>query len=221
MLAAPSFGGGGPRAIIGVSMASAKAAVQPAENVEYSTVVTNMIRNGVNWGIQVSGLGNQLFLTEAPKAHVLNYHLNPKNKVPYTFKDHDNDTGDSTIHETYGWGGLSINSASQRFLNLIGQVTPEQAHGVVSEMRLITVGESTKFHVPSLNRREVQGSPLGIDIIKVLKTGIQPYINTGVANKHIGHAVIARGTLRAPRACFEQAIKAFADKHGVNWEELI
>jgi hypothetical protein len=70
----------------------------------------------------------------------------------------------------------------------------------------ITMGESSDFTIPNM---EFRGTPLGIDVIKVVETGILPVINTAIASRKAGGGMIGAGVARAPLPMFINAIKAF------------
>ena len=58
--------------------------------------------------------------------------------------------------------------------------------------------------------------PTGIDIRLIVETGLAPTINTGIAHKEPGVGQVGAGVVRAPMACFEQALMAFAETVGVS-----
>ena len=89
--------------------------------------------------------------------------------------------------------------------------TPKDAINATLEMYEITFAESKFFTMPSLDFR---GTPTGIDIRKVVKTGILPRVNTGIAHRKPGIGQIGAGLVRPPMACFEQALEAFAELAG-------
>jgi len=231
LLTAPSRGGGGPRAVIGLSMAAAKAALLPAQNVPWSSIVTCMARNGTEWGIQVSGLSDlkgqpDWFLAPSPPATAVNFHgkVGGAPGEVYNQDDRGRDTGDSSIHETIGWGGMALSAASPPFLQMLGNLRVEQGFAYTAEMRRITAGQSQRFRLPILGSSHnsapgapvnQEGCPLGIDLRLVSQTGLTPLIGTGLSHRDVGHSVIARGLLRAPPACFEKATKAFAQKYQI------
>ena len=62
---------------------------------------------------------------------------------------------------------------------------------------------------------DFRGSPIGIDILKVVETGIAPIINTAIACKRPGVGMIGAGISKAPLAMFEEAMVAFAEAHGL------
>jgi hypothetical protein len=184
-----------------ISMASAKSAADPAAHVEFSTVVTAMARNGTEFGIRVSGLGDEWFTAPAPRARGLFF-------PGYSEKDAGLDIGDSTITETVGWGAFTLAGATG-ILSLIGG-TPEEATRNTHDMYRITVGSSPDYRIPVLG---FAGAPVGIDIRKVVETGIVPILDTAIAHKDPGHPNIGTGMVRAPMDCFRKALAAFKEKY--------
>ncbi len=184
-----------------ISMAAAKSVAEPAENVEYSTVVTTMARNGTDFGIRVSGLGDEWFTGPAGEVHGL--------CLPgYSEKDVGRDMGDSTITETVGWGAFVLAGATG-FLTLIGG-THEQAKRHNLQMYQITVGTSPYYRIPVL---EFKGTPMGIDVRKVVETGIVPVCDSAMAHREPGHPIIGTGLSRPPMECFTKALAAFSRKY--------
>ncbi|HWU37338.1 MAG TPA: DUF1116 domain-containing protein, partial [Candidatus Acidoferrum sp.] len=188
---------------LGLSMASGKAIADPAAGIEFSTVVVAMARNGTEFGIRVSGLGEEWFTAPSPRVNGL--------YLPgYSEKDAGCDMGDSAITETVGWGGFVLGGATG-ILSLVGG-TPEEALAYSREMRHITVAASANYRMPVLG---FEGSPIGIDIRKVVQTGITPIIDTAIAHKDPGHSIIGAGLVRAPLECFKKALVAFGKKYGI------
>ncbi len=189
---------------LGLAMACGKAIADPAMGIEYSTVVTAMCRNGVEFGIRVSGLGDEWFTAPAPVVDGL--------YVPgYSAADAGLDMGDSAITETVGWGGFVIGGAPG-ILTLVGG-TPEEALGYSREMKKITVAAHPTYRMPALG---FIGAPIGIDIRKVVQTGITPIIDTAIAHKNPGHPKIGAGLVRAPLECFKKALIAFGRKYSAS-----
>src|SRR3972149_998440 len=172
---------------LGLAMAAGKAIADPARDIEYSTIVTAMCRNGVEFGIRVSGLGDEWFTAPAPAVEGL---LLPG----YSAGDASLDMGDSAITETVGWGGFVLGGAPG-ILNLVGG-TPEQALQHTRDMGEITVATSPNFRMPALG---FEGAPVGIDVRKVVRTGILPIIDTAIAHREPGHPLLGAGLVRAPR----------------------
>lgn len=186
---------------LGLAMASGKAIADPARDIEYSTVVTAMCRNGVEFGIRVSGLGDEWFTAPSPKVDGLYI-------TGYKDEDAGLDMGDSAITETVGWGGFVLGGAPG-ILTLVGG-TPEQALAYTREMKNITVTRHPQYLMPALN---FEGAPLGIDIRKVVQTGITPIIDTAIAHKDPGYPKIGGGLVRAPVECFKKALVRFGQKY--------
>lgn len=186
---------------LGLAMAAGKAIADPAHGVEYSTVVTAMCRNGVEFGIRVSGLGDEWFTAPAPVVDGL--------YLPgYSAEDAGLDMGDSAITETVGWGGFVLGGAPG-ILSLVGG-TPDEALAYSREMRQITVATHPTYRMPALG---FVGTAIGIDIRRVVQTGITPIIDTAIAHRDPGHPKIGAGLLRAPLDCFKKALIAFGQRY--------
>ncbi len=188
---------------LALAMASGKAAADAASGIEYSTIVTAMARNGTEFGIRVSGLGSEWCTAPSPRIEGL--------YLPgYTAEDAGRDMGDSAITETVGWGGFVLGGAPG-ILSLVGG-TPEAALQYSRDMREITIAASPTYRMPVF---AFEGSPVGIDIRKVVRTGILPIIDTAIAHKEPGHPIIGAGLVRAPQECFENALMAFGRRYGL------
>ena len=183
------------------AMAAQKATADAAHGIEYSTLVTTIARNGVNVGIRVSGLGDQWFTAPAPPVDGLYF-------TGFSAADANPDIGDSAIMETCGLGGLAM-AAAPAVVRFLGAGTYRDALRYTSDMYEITAGENPHFAMPNLDFR---GTPMGIDIRKVIETGITPVINTAIASNKAGVGMIGAGVARAPLAMFEEALLAFAEK---------
>ncbi|HYB42195.1 MAG TPA: hypothetical protein VEL75_10530, partial [Candidatus Methylomirabilis sp.] len=114
------------------------------------------------------------------------------------------------IVETVGLGGFAM-AASPAVAGFLGRGGLREAIATTEEMAEICLGEHPHFRIPALDDR---GSPVGIDIRKVVETGIAPLINTGIAGAVPGTGQIGAGVVRAPIGCFEAALDAFADRVG-------
>jgi hypothetical protein len=182
-------------------MASCKASLDPARNIEGSTMVTVMSRNGTDWGIQVSGLGDEWFIAESPVPDVL---LFPGFKK----EDVGRDIGDSSIMETAGLGGLAIAAAPAIIKFVGGNVKLAVSKNLA--MYEITIGENNVYQIPYFDFR---GTPTGIDIRKVVEKNVAPFIDTGVAHKNAGVGQVGAGLIDAPMEVFKKAVVAFAKKY--------
>jgi len=183
-------------------MATAKASLDAARNIEGSTMVVVMARNGTDFGIQVSGLGDEWFVG---KAEV------PPNALyfpGFTKDDANPDIGDSSITETAGWGGFAI-AAAPAIVQFTGG-TPQEALNKTRLMYEIAVGENNTYQIPYLNFR---GTPTGIDISLVVEKGIVPFIDTGIAHKNPGVGQVGAGLVDAPMDVFIKALEGFVKKY--------
>ena len=184
-----------------ISMAACKASLDPTRNVKGSTMVTVMSRNGTDWGIQVSGLGEEWFTTESPIPNAL---LFPGFKK----EDVGRDIGDSSILETAGLGGMAI-AAAPAIIRFVGG-NVRYAINRNLEMYEITITENNVYQIPYFDFR---GTPTGIDIRKVVEKNITPLIDTGVAHKDAGIGQVGGGLVDAPIEAFKKALIRFANKY--------
>jgi len=183
-------------------MAACKGMVDAAHGIEGSTIVTVMARNGTDFGIRVSGLGDRWFTAPVAVPQGLYF-------PGFKAEDASGDIGDSTITETAGIGGFAMASAPAIVTFVSG--TPKDALNATMEMYEITHAEHKYFTMPPLDFR---GTPTGIDIRKVVEKGITPRVNTGIAHKEAGVGQVGAGLVRPPMAMFETALVAFANEYG-------
>jgi len=181
---------------LNANMAACKLMTAAGEGVPHSTLVTTMARNGVDFGIRVSGCGERWFVTPAPVPDGLYF-------PGYGPEDANPDLGDSAITETAGIGGFAM-AAAPAVVGFVGG-TPADAMAYTVEMADITLARSRDFQLPPLR---FLGSPTGIDLRKVLDTGSAPVIDTGIAHRRPGVGQIGAGIARAPIACFVEALAA-------------
>jgi hypothetical protein len=197
------FLGDNALSVLNPVMAACKAMVDAAHGVEGSTIVTVMARNGTDFGIRVSGLGDRWFT--APVAVPKGLYF-----PGFTAEDSSGDIGDSTITETAGIGGFAMASAPAIVTFVSG--TPKDAINATMEMYEICYAEHKYFTIPPLDFR---GTPTGIDVRKVVEKGITPRVNTGIAHKDAGVGQVGAGLVRPPMAMFEEALTAFAEQYGI------
>jgi len=186
---------------LNLSMPAAKSMLESADGIENCSTLVIMARNGTDFGIKVSGLKGQWF---TGPAGIIQGLLFPG----FTEADKNPDIGDSAITETVGLGGFSMASALAIVQFVGGE--PVDAVNFSRKMYSITVGESSSFSIPILDFR---GSPTGIDIRKVIETGILPQINTGIAHREAGVGQVGAGLVNPPWECFRSALLAFAEKY--------
>ncbi|MBN1477258.1 DUF1116 domain-containing protein, partial [Candidatus Sumerlaeota bacterium] len=155
---------------LNLSMPACKSALDPCHGIAHSTMISTMARNGTDFGIRVSGLGDQWFTAPAPKVDGL--------YLPgFTEEDAAPDIGDSVIAETAGVGGFAM-AAAPAIVQFVGG-SASQALAFTRQMFDITLAEHPTYRVPSLDFR---GTATGIDLLKIAETGTLPVINTGIAH---------------------------------------
>jgi len=180
---------------LNLSMAACKSTMDAAHGIEGSTVVTAMARNGVDFGIRVSGTGDAWFTAPATVPDGLYF-------PGYGPDDANPDLGDSAITETRGIGGFAM-AAAPAIVRFVGG-TAEDALGYTREMQRITLAHDADFALPPLG---FVGTPTAIDLRRVVESGTAPVINTGIAHKEPGVGQIGAGIARAPLACFADALR--------------
>jgi hypothetical protein len=196
--------GGNDQFFLNIAMAMGKAIMDPAGSIEASSIVTAMSRNGTDFGIRVSGTGDNWFTAPVEMPEGLYF-------PGFTEADANPDMGDSTILETVGLGGFAM-GAAPAVAGFVGAGTASDAADYTRAMGEITVGENPEWTIPGL---DYLGVPTGIDIRHVIETNLAPTINTGIAHKEPGVGQVGAGVVRAPMACFQQALVAFAESVGV------
>ncbi|GAA4897478.1 DUF1116 domain-containing protein [Tessaracoccus lubricantis] len=182
-------------------MATSKAAMDAAHDIPDSTVVTTMCRNGVEFGIRVSGIGGNTWFT-GPAQRVVGPLF-----AGYKVEDSGLDIGDSAITETYGIGGFAM-AAAPAIVPLVGG-TVSEAIGYSKTMMDITTGTNPNITIPLLDFRGIASA---IDVRKVEDTGILPVINTAIAHKDAGIGMIGAGITHPPLEAFHKATLALAEK---------
>jgi hypothetical protein len=197
------FLGDNALSVLNPVMAACKAMADAAHGVEGSTVVTAMARNGTDFGIRVSGLGDDWFTAPAQIPDGLYF-------SGFSSEDANADIGDSTITETAGIGGFAM-AAAPAIVSFVSG-TPKDALNTTLEMYEITTVEHKYFTIPALDFR---GTPTGIDIRKVVELGITPRINTGIAHKEPGIGQVGAGLVRPPKEIFENALIAYAERYAL------
>jgi len=182
-----------------LSMAAGKAIADAIDGLEGSSVVSAMAFSCKEFAIRVAGLGSEWFRGPAP-AH--------EGKL---FPGHDESEitwmgGESPITETVGLGGFA--QACAFTLQEYQGGSPDNMIARNLEMYQITAGENTVFRIPVFGFR---GTPTGIDVFRVLETGVLPVMDVGLAGRDGGQ--IGAGVIRAPRECFERAASRWAGSH--------
>jgi hypothetical protein len=193
------FVSGNDHFFLNLAMPACKLAASAAADIPGSTVVTALARNGTDFGIQISGTGDRWFTAPA---------LTPEGLFlgDYGPEDANPDIGDSAITETAGIGGFAM-AAAPAIARLVGG-SAAGAVAVTRRMYEITLAENPAFTVPTLDFR---GTPTAIDVLRVVRTGILPQINTGMAGRVAGTGQIGAGLVTPPSECFREALAELAE----------
>jgi len=194
------FVSGNDHFFLNLGMPACKLQTAAADGIPGSSVVTVMARNGTDFGIQTSGTGERWFTAPAntPDGLFLGS-FGPEDANP--------DIGDSTITETVGIGGFAM-AAAPAIVRFVGGSVPD-ALATTQRMYDITVGENPAFAIPILDFR---GAPTGIDVTAVMRSGVLPQINTGMAGRVAGTGQVGAGLVTPPMECFAQAVTALAER---------
>lgn len=187
---------------LNLTMPSCKCSVDAARDIEGSSLIVTMARNGTEFGIQISGLGDQWFT--GPASVVDGLYL-----PGFTADDAARDIGDSVITETTGLGGFAM-AAAPAIVKFVGG-TPQDAITFTRQMYDITLAENDTYQIPAMDFR---GTPTGINVLKIVETGTLPNINTGIAHKDPGVGMVGAGLVKPPVKCFTDAFEAFVERYG-------
>jgi hypothetical protein len=187
---------------LNLSMAACKAMLDAAAGVPGSSMVTVMARNGVNFGVRLSGTGDAWFQAPANPVEGLYF-------PGYSVADAAADLGDSAITETAGVGGFAM-AAAPAIVKFVGGTPTDAIHHSL-RMRAITLGVNPAFGIPAL---DFAPGAAGIDARRVVDRGVLPVINSGIAHRVAGVGQIGAGVTTAPMACFTAAVKALAQQVG-------
>jgi hypothetical protein len=182
--------------LLNLTMPAAKCSLDAAAGIEGCSLVTAMARNGTEFGVRISGTGDRWFTAPAPRVEGL--------YLPgFSAEDAAPDIGDSSITETAGYGGFAM-AAAPAIVQFVGG-SPGTARETTLRMYRITIAENRAYRVPALGFR---GTPTGIDVLRVARTGILPAINTGIAHREPGIGMVGAGLVVPPWACFADAARA-------------
>jgi hypothetical protein len=200
-----AFIAGNDQFFLNIAMAMGKAIMDPVGGIDGCSIVTAMSRNGTDFGIRVSGTGDQWFVAPVEMPEGLYF-------PGFTEADANPDMGDSTIVETIGLGGFAM-GAAPAVAGFVGAGAASEAGNFTRTMSEIAAAENPEWTIPAM---DYLGVPTGIDVRLVVETGLVPTINTGIAHREPGIGQVGAGVVRAPMACFEQALLAFAESVGVS-----
>ncbi|MBW2731569.1 MAG: DUF1116 domain-containing protein [Deltaproteobacteria bacterium] len=184
---------------LNLSMPACKAALDPCRGIKDSTMVVAMARNGTDFGVQLASMPDRWFTAPAPLVEGL--------YLPgFSAADAAPDIGDSVITETAGIGGFAM-AAAPAIVQFVGG-NASQALSFTRKMLDITLAEHSTYKIPAL---DFHGTPVGIDVMRVVESGVVPVVNTGIAHHEPGIGMVGAGLVKPPIACFEQALTAFCE----------
>ena len=198
-----AFIAGNEQFFLNIGMAMGKSVMDPVGGIEACSLVSAMSRNGTDFGLRLSGTGDAWFSAPVEMPQGLYF-------PGYSERDANPDMGDSAIMETIGLGAFAMASAPA-VMGFVGAGRASDALAFTLAMGELTVGRNPKWTIPAL---DFEGVPAGIDARKVAGTAIQPAINTGIAHRKPGVGQVGAGIARAPLACFDRALAAFARSLG-------
>lgn len=190
---------------LNIAMAASKAITVYAAKIKEGTITTVMARNGENFGVRIAQTGDEWYTAPVNTPDGLFF-------TGYSAEDANPDIGDSAITETVGLGGMAMIAAPgvTRFIGLSGL---DDARNISNEMEKITVAHNSTWSIPNW---DFKGAVAGIDIRKVVETGITPIINTGMAHKEAGVGQVGAGTVNASLGSFENALIGYAKAIGID-----
>ena len=182
------------------TLAAVKVTMDSAHNIPYSTIVTAMSRNGVDFMLRVAGLGNNWLVAPVSAMDKAVYYTG------FTAADAAGDIGDSAIIETCGLGGMAIASAPS-MASFVGDMFSDEITAI-RKLGAITLATHDRFRMPAM---DTENTPLGIDLLRVVETRVVPFITTGILHETsstVGQ--IGTGVANAPVTLFDQALVALA-----------
>jgi len=200
-----AFMGGNDQFFLNIAMAMGKAIMDPVAGITSSSIVTAMSRNGTEFGIRMSATGDRWFTAAVEMPQGLYF-------PGFTEADSNPDMGDSTIVETIGLGGFAM-AASPAVAGFVGAGSASDANNYTRRMYDITASKNSEWTIPGL---DFAGVPTGIDVRRVIETGVAPTINTGIAHREPGVGQVGAGIVRAPMDCFVQALSALDEVCGAS-----
>jgi hypothetical protein len=186
---------------LNLTMPAAKCTVDATAGIEGSSLIYTMARNGTEFGIRIAGIPDRWFT--GPASEVDGLYL-----PGYSAEDAARDIGDSVITETSGIGGFAM-AAAPAIVKFVGG-SPQDALNFTRRMYEITLAENDTYQIPAMDFR---GTPTGIDVAKVVETGILPAINTGIAHKDPGVGMVGAGLVKPPENVFHDAFEAYVEKY--------
>jgi hypothetical protein len=190
-----------PQFFVAISLAASRLALDAAEGIQGSSLLTAVGANGRHCGIKVAGLGERWFVApaEVPEGVFLEG-FGPEDAGP--------GCGDSLLVECWGLGAAVL-PAAPALWPLVG-ADEARARAIFEDTARIALGEHSHYRIPVLGDR---GAPTGIDVLRVVETGIRPVIDIVMLHREQGRGMIGFGLTSPPMSCFEQASAAFRERY--------
>ncbi|MEP6816549.1 MAG: DUF1116 domain-containing protein [Marmoricola sp.] len=176
---------------LSLAMASARALTTWAAQVEGSSVVIGMSRNGTDFAAWLGDDGTATQLVPAPMVGRALY------QPGRSEADAAPDIGDSAVLELVGLGGAAA-AGSPAVAQMVGG-TMAHAVELTEDLDRVCVGSSTRFTIPYWG---MKGSPLAVDVRKVVELGITPQVTTGILHCSDGSGQVGAGVATAPVEAF-------------------
>jgi len=178
-----------------LAMAAARSLTAWAGQVPGSSIVTTMSRNGTDFGIRLAG-SDTWHVTDAPPVTdaLYNSGYGPDDAAP--------DIGDSAVLELTGLGGPAAGGSPAVAAFLGG--TMADAAEATDRFRQICAGRSSRFTLPPMG---FAGTPLGVDVRRVVELGVRPQVTTGILHASDGSGQVGAGVATAPLECFTAALR--------------
>jgi hypothetical protein len=185
---------------LNIAMAYGKVSVDAARTIHAGTVVTTMTRNGVRFGVRLSGTGDRWFTAPVNTPKGIYF-------AGFGEADGNPDIGDSAVTETIGWGGGAM-AAAPGVIRFVGAGGFADALDITRAIAEVCVASNPHFLLPML---DFDALPVGLDAMRLVELGVEPIINTGIAHRQAGIGQVGAGTVRAPLACFSAALGGYAE----------
>lgn len=179
---------------LNLAMAAARATTGWAMEVQGSSIVTTMARNGTDFGVRLAGC-DDWFLAPAPPIGQAMYYAG------YGPETSAADVGDSAVLELIGLGGPAA-GASPSVAAFVGG-TMADAIATTEAADRICAARSSRFKIALLDFR---GTPIGVDVRRVVESGETPRVTTGILHASAGTGQVGAGVATAPIECFVSAL---------------
>jgi hypothetical protein len=180
---------------LSLAMAAARSLTTWAAQVPDSSIVTGLSRNGTDFAAWLGGPGSPWHIVQSPMVGRALYQPGRDESVAAR------DIGDSAVLELIGLGGATA-ANSPAVAQVVGG-TMAHAAELTEALDEVSVGRSSRFTLPVWGQK---GSPVGVDVRKVVELGITPQVTTGILHNADGSGQIGAGVAEAPIKVFVKAL---------------